>query len=77
MGNDKIGYHGVELDKKVLQSIKDLRNRHRKLIISIDIGVNFDTSPLLVEAGVSKLVSGSAIYSSFDRGDAIRKLSLS
>ena len=55
---------------------KFLRIRYENVIISVDIGVNFETAPKLVEAGVSKLVSGSAIYSSEDIGEAIRKLSL-
>jgi ribulose-phosphate 3-epimerase len=77
MGNDKIGFHGVELDEKVYKLISDLRNLNKDIIISVDIGVNFETAPKLVSAGVSKLVSGSTIYSSSDIGDAIRKLSLS
>ena len=77
MGNDKIGFHGVELDEKVFGLISDLRNRHKEIIISIDIGVNFETASKLVEAGVSKLVSGSTIYNSDDIGEAIRRLSIS
>ena len=77
MGSDQIGFHGVLLDERVPRLINDLRNRHKELIISVDIGVNFETAPKLVEAGVSKLVSGSAIYGSPDIGEAIRKLSLS
>lgn len=76
MGNDKIGYHGVQLDEKVFEKIKDLRNRHKELIISVDIGVNFETAPKLVAAGVNKLVSGSAIFGSNDIGNAIRTLAL-
>jgi len=42
----------------------------------IDIGVNTDTAPKLVEAGATKLVSGSAIYNSPDIKAAIQELSL-
>lgn len=77
MGNDKIGFHGVSLDEKVLHAIRDLRNKHKELIISIDIGVNFETAPKLVEAGVSKLVSGSTIFNAENIKDAIQKLSIS
>ena len=76
MGNDKIGYHGVELDEQVLNRIRDLRERHSNSIISIDIGVNFETAPKLIQAGASKLVSGSTIFNSIDAEEAIRKLSL-
>jgi len=64
MGNQKIGYHGVELDMKVLDKIKDLRSEHPELIIGVDIGVTLETAPLLVDAGANKLVSGSTIFKS-------------
>lgn len=76
MGNDKIGFHGVELSETALVAIKDLHNRFKDSIISCDIGVNYETAPKLIEAGVSKLVSGSAIFKSADVGEAIRKLSI-
>ena len=76
MGNDKIGYHGVELSDDALKAIKDLRNRFKDSIISCDIGVTFETAPKLIEAGVNKLVSGSAIYNSDNAQEAIQKLSL-
>ena len=76
MGNDKIGYHGVELDNSVIDRVRDLRKRYENVIIGVDIGVNFETAPSLVEAGVSKLVSGSAIYNSENIQEAIQKLSL-
>ena len=64
MGNDKIGYHGVELDVDVLEKITYLRDEYRELIIGVDIGVNRETAPKLVAAGVNRLVSGSAIFGS-------------
>ena len=77
MGNDKIGFHGVALDPEALNMIRDLRSSYPNSIISVDIGVNFETAPKLVDAGVSKLVSGSAIYHSSDIQEAIRTLSIS
>lgn len=64
MGNDKIGFHGIELDERVLEKSKDVRQRKPNLPIAVDIGVNLETAPLLLEFGVNKLVSGSAILSS-------------
>ncbi|MCH7597977.1 hypothetical protein IID27_02990 [Patescibacteria group bacterium] len=74
MGNQKIGYHGVELDKSVLDKIRDLRNKYKKLIIGVDIGVNLKTAPELVRAGANKLVSGSVIFKSGDVGGTIEAL---
>lgn len=74
MGNDKIGYHGVELDPLVYQKIEDLRERFPDLPIGVDIGVDFQTAPELVSAGATRLASGSTIYESDDLEAAITKL---
>src|SRR3989344_9203643 len=74
MGNDKIAHHGVELDERVYDRIKDLREKYPDLPIAVDIGVNKTTAPLLVEAGVSKLVAGSAIFGSDDIMNSIEGL---
>lgn len=74
MGNDEIGYHGVELDPLVYQKIKDIRSAYPELSIGVDIGVNFQTAPELIAAGATRLISGSTIFSSEDIGDTIRQL---
>ncbi len=66
MGSDQIGYQGVELDEKVYEKVRDIRNRYPDLPISVDIGVNENTAVGLVEAGVTRLVMGSAIFNSND-----------
>ena len=66
MGNDRIGYHGVELDEKVLPMISELRQKRPEMPIGIDIGVNFKTLEKLKEAGVTRFSSGSAILKSED-----------
>lgn len=74
MGNDSIGRHGVELDPVVFEKIKDLRKENPIIPIAVDIGVNFETAPLLIEAGATKLVSGSTIFESLDVQEAISEL---
>jgi len=74
MGNQKIGYHGVELDARVLQKIIQLREKYPKLSISVDIGVNFETAPGLIKAGANKLISGSTIFNAENINEAIKKL---
>jgi len=74
MGNDKVGFHGVKLDPNVYDKIKELRKKYPKLEIAIDIGVDFETAPKLVKAGVTKLISGSTIYKSENIEEAIEKL---
>ena len=77
MGNDKVGYHGVTLEKAVLKKISDLRTKFPECTIGIDIGVTRETAPLLIQAGANKLISGSAIFGSDNIEDAVKALSLS
>lgn len=71
MGNDRIGYHGVQLDEKVYEKVFDLRKVYPNGTIAIDIGVNKENAPRLTEAGVNKLVVGSAIFDTDDIKEAI------
>lgn len=66
MGSDELGQHGVALDEKVYEKIKSLREKYSDLPIAVDIGVNRETASRLVQAGATKLVSGSAIFNSGD-----------
>lgn len=75
MGNDRVGYGGVLLDEKVIKKISDFKKLHRSVMVQVDIGVNFETAPLLVDAGATRLVSGSTIFNSNDPREAITKLS--
>lgn len=75
MGNDKVGYNGVELDEKVLDKIQNFHAAHPHMPLQVDIGVNFETAPKLIEAGISRLISGSAIFESeLGVAEAIKKL---
>jgi pentose-5-phosphate-3-epimerase len=71
MGNDKVGYHGVELDEKVLEKISNLRAQNPNLPIGIDIGVKFKTLVPLAEAGITRFSSGSVILNSEDTNKTI------
>ncbi len=71
MGSDHIGMQGTSLDSRVYEKIADIHARFPQVTISIDIGVNHETAPKLVEAGVQKLVSGSAVFGSDSIKDTI------
>jgi len=74
MGNDKIGFHGVELDPLVYKKIEAIRERFPDLLVGVDIGVNMETASKLVTAGVTRLVSGSTIFKSENKKEVIKKL---
>jgi len=74
MGNDRVGYNGVDLDENVLDKIKNFHKRHSSVPIQIDIGVDEETIPKLKNAGVSSFISGSAIFNAPDTKEALLKL---
>ncbi len=75
MGNDRIGFQGVSLDEAlVLPKIMSLRKKYPELTISVDIGVNLETAPRLIEAGANRLVAGSAVFGKANPAQAIREL---
>lgn len=74
MGIRKIGYQHQEFDEEVLRKISQLREKYPDVIISIDGGVSFENAHDLVEAGVNRLVSGSALYNSDDIAEAIEEM---
>ncbi|TSC62823.1 MAG: ribulose-phosphate 3-epimerase [Parcubacteria group bacterium Gr01-1014_48] len=73
MGIAKIGYQGQPFDERVVEKIKELRQKRPETILSVDGGVNFDTAPRLVEAGATRLVAGSAIFKTDDIKETIKK----
>jgi ribulose-phosphate 3-epimerase len=74
MGNDTIGHSGIELDPQVYEKVADISARYPGLPIAVDIGVNADTAPELVEAGATKLVAGTAVFGALDVKEAIENL---
>lgn len=73
MGIDEIGYQHQSFDHTVLGKISDLRQKYPGAIISVDGGVNLDNARDLIENGVNRLVSGSAIFDSEDAKEAIEE----
>lgn len=74
MGSDEIGRHDVEIDERIYDKIEKFHLDFPSAIVGVDIGVNFDTAPRLKEVGVTRLVSGSAIFNSPDIEKAIHIL---
>ncbi len=74
MGIAQIGYQGQSFDERVIPKTKALRAKYPDIMISIDGGVNFDSAPLLIDAGANRLVAGSVILKSENPRDTIREL---
>lgn len=62
MGSDYIGHAGVKLEPVVLERVKAFKKAYPEHLVNVDIGVNFETAPDLLSAGVDHFVTGSAIF---------------
>ena len=71
MGIERIGFQGESFDELVVEKVKSAKAKYPALPIGVDGGVNMDTAPLLVKAGATRLVIGSAIFSDVDIKEAI------
>ena len=71
MGIDEIGKQGQAFDAKVFENINILRDKYPDLPIAVDGAVNLSDAKLLVDAGATRLVAGSAIFSADNIADRI------
>lgn len=66
MGIARIGFQGERYDERALHTIGHVRELFPDIIISVDGGVSEHTVPLFRDAGVDRLVAGSAIFHTDD-----------
>jgi ribulose-phosphate 3-epimerase len=76
MGIEKIGFQGEPFDARVIDQIKEIKNKYPEIKISIDGSVNENTAPELLLVGANRLVIGSAILDSDDMGETIKNFEL-
>lgn len=74
MGIAAIGAQGQPFDPRVIDMIREVRERYPGVIIEIDGSVNADTAPLLVAAGAARLAPGSYVFRADDPKEAVRSL---
>ena len=72
------GFGGQAFIENTIDKVKRLRKMidqtERKVLIEVDGGVQQDTAPRLVEAGVDVLVSGSHVFKAANRNQGIANL---
>ena len=66
MGIKRIGVQGQPFATEVLKKIALFRAKHYDMPIQVDGGVNLQSAALLLSAGVSRLVVGSALWNAPD-----------
>ena len=76
MGIERIGFQKEPFDERVLNQIKNLKEKYPEIKISVDGSVNKNTAPLLLEAGADRLVIGSALLESYDIKETIKDFEL-
>ena len=67
------GFGGQSFMPEMLEKVRTLRSRFRGKI-SVDGGIDPQTAPLAVAAGVDVLVAGTSIFGQKDRSQAIKEL---
>jgi ribulose-phosphate 3-epimerase len=72
------GFGGQKFMPEVLDKVKEIKKQkaegRTKALISIDGGINPETSRLAREAGVEVLVAGAAIFGAGDRAAQIKAI---
>ncbi len=71
MGIKRVGFQGQPFEESVLARVREAKEKYPNLPVSVDGGVNFDTAPLLLEAGADILIVGSAIFGQGDVPEAV------
>ena len=66
MGSDNIGMQGEPFTEKALEGLKYLKEKLPGIVISVDIGINFQNAESLLDAGADRLTIGSAIWKNPD-----------
>jgi len=62
MGIRSVGHQGEPFDNRIVRKIVAFRKAHPDTPIQVDGGVNLATAPLLLDAGVSRLIVGSGLW---------------
>ena len=73
MGITRIGVQGQPFSDGVLNKIKRFRAKHPTVPVQVDGGVSLLTAPALLDAGVSRLVVGSALWRAPNFNEAYEK----
>src|SRR3989344_3219164 len=75
IGIAAIGKQGQPFDTRVIQKIATFRKRHPTVEIQVDGGVTKQTAPLLLAAGVDRLIVGHVLLQAKDMREEYEELS--
>ncbi len=70
MGIAKIGFQDQKFDPRVIEKVRELKERFPERLISVDGGVSIENAGILRDAGADRLIIGSAIFDNENVVDA-------
>lgn len=73
MGIRTVGRQGEPFDNRIVRKIVAFRKAHPDTPVQVDGGVNLQTAPVLLEAGVSRLIVGSGLWKAPDLREEFKK----
>jgi ribulose-phosphate 3-epimerase len=73
MGIAVVGSQGQPFDARALQKVKTFRRKYPDIPVQVDGAVSLATAPALLDAGVTRLVIGSALWKAPDLKEELGK----
>lgn len=73
MGIRTVGRQGEPFDTGIVRKIVAFRKAHPDTPVQVDGGVNLNTAPVLLDAGVSRLIVGSGLWKAPDLREEFKK----
>ena len=70
------GFGGQEFLNESVDKIKQLREKYKDVNIEVDGGINLETAPKVIKAGVNILAVGTAIFKSDNIKQTIKELKI-
>lgn len=73
MGIRKAGFQGQNFEMDTLEKIKEVKKAFPDVPVQIDGGVTLENAKLIKEAGADRIVSGSALFDSYNIVDTLEQ----
>ncbi len=73
MGIRKAGFQRQKFEMATLDKVKEVKTTFPNLQVQVDGGVTLETAEMLKEAGVDRVVAGSAVFDSTDIVDTLEQ----
>lgn len=62
MGISRIGFQHEPYQSKVLEKIKEIKEKYKDVVVSVDGGVDLGNAKELLDAGATRLIAGHSVF---------------